>query len=173
MILDGQNILSDLSAGDLAANWVVGDNPSGNVIDQQVKGGPFSEGGSAYLGLFAIVRNIVALASSGGGTVQAVIQDSPDNVTFTDRVVGAVIAAADAKAGTDLLNVRMPLTPKLARYVRIVYRVATAVFQSGKVISYLTPDEDAFDLSQRKDAVVVSEPTGALDESTDNGVFSS
>lgn len=168
MIQDGQNVLSNLAAGD--SPTATGDTASGNVIDQQVSNGLFSEGGNAFLGDFLIVRVLTAFVSSGSGTIAAVLQDSADNVTFADVVVGNAIAAASAVAGSDLLNIRMPLTPKLRRYVRVAYRIATAAFQSGNAVAWLTPDEDAFDLSQRKATGTVSLPTGAADMSVANGV---
>lgn len=171
MIQDGQNVLSNLAGGD--SPTALGDTPSGNVIDQQVANGLFSEGGSAFMGDFLIVRAQAAGVSGGGGSIQAVLQDSADNVTFADVVAGNVIAAASVVLGSDLLNVRMLLTPKLRRYVRVVYRITTAVFTAGTFLSWLTPDEDAFDLSQRKSTGTVTKPTGAADMSVANGVLGS
>ncbi len=171
MIQDGQNIFSNLAAGD--SPTAIADNPSGSVIDQQVSNGLFTEGGGAEEALWAIARVITAFVSAGGGTIQAVLQDSPDNVTWTDRLLGTAVAAATAVQGYDLLNSRVYFSPKPARYLRVVYRIGTAVFTAGAVASFLTPDQDVADLSQRKATGVVAKPTGASDMSVANGVFSS
>lgn len=170
MIMDGQNYFSNLASGD--SPTAVADNVSGNVIDQQGRGSIFSEGGGAEaVPMHLIVRVQTAGSSSGSGTIQAVLQDSADNVTYTDRQLGAVITAAAAVAGADLLNVRL-MNP-LARYVRVVYRIATAVFQAGTYISFLTQDRDVYDLSQRQATGTISAPTGAANEAEANGVLAS
>ncbi len=169
MIQDGSNVFSNLATGD--SPTLVQDNPSGSVIDQQVAGGLFTEGGSAENGNWLIVR--AQAAASGGGTIQAVLQDSPDNVNWTDRLSGAAVAAATVVQGYDLLNARLPLTPKLGRYLRVVYRIATTAFTGGTYLAWATPDEDAFDLSQRKATGVVAKPSGAADMSVPNGVLAS
>lgn len=167
MILDGQNYFSDIANGDSPVN--VADDASLNVIDQQGKNSIFTEGGGANVALWLIVRVQVTATSNGSATVQAVLQDSPDNATWTDRLVGSAIAVASVTAGSDLLNARIP--SKLARYLRVIYRVGTAALTAGTFLSFLTLDEDRHDLSQRETGTTVSEPTGALDESAANGVL--
>ncbi len=167
MILDGQNVLSNLATGD--SPTAVADNASGNVLDQALPGSLFTQGGGAYVGMWLQILVAVAGVSGGGGTIQAVLQDSPDNVTWTDRQLGAVITAANAVVGSKLLNVR--LKESLARYIRVVYRIGTAVFTAGTYIAFLTPDVDIFDLSQRESTGTVAEPSGAMDESVNQGVF--
>lgn len=167
MILDGQNYFSDLANGD--SPTLVQDTASAYVIDQQVKNGLYSGPGGARIAPWIIIRAQAAGVSAGGGTIQAVVQDSPDNVTWTDRILGAAIAAANVTVGSDLLNIR--LLPSHARYIRVIYRIATAAFTAGTYLSFLTPDEDLHDLSQRKATGTVSKPSGALDDSTANGVL--
>lgn len=169
MILDGQNTFSNLASGD--SPTAIADNASGNVIDQALPGSLFTQGGGAYVGMWLEIVVNVAGVSAGGGTIQAVLQDSPDNVTWTDRQLGAVTTAANAVVGAKLIKVR--LKESLARYVRVIYRIATAVFTAGTYIAYLTPDVDVFDLSQRQATGTVSEPSGASDEAVANGVLGS
>jgi hypothetical protein len=171
MIQDGLNIFSNLASGD--APTAIADNASGSVIDQQVSSGLFTEGGSAEKGLWCIVRAITAFTTSASGTIQAVLQDSADNVTFADVLLGTSVAAATAVQGYDLLNARLPFTPKLRRYIRVVYRIGTGVMTAGACVAFLTPDEDASDLSQRKATGVVSKPSGASDMSVGNGIAAS
>ncbi len=169
MILDGQNVFSNLAVGD--SPTAVADNASANVIDQALPGSLFTQGGGAYVGMWLEVLVQTAGVSGGGGTITAVLQDSPDNITWTDRQVGASTAAASAVVGSKLLKVR--LKESLARYVRVIYRIGTAVFTAGTYIAYLTPDTDVFDLSQRQATGTVSAPSGASDESVSNGVLAS
>lgn len=170
MIMDGQNYFSNLASGD--SPTAVADNASGSVIDQQGRGSIFSEGGGAEAApMHVIVRVQQAGVSGGGGSIQAVVQDSPDNVTFTDRILGPVTAAASVVAGSDLLNVRL-INP-LARYVRVIYRITSAVFTAGTYISFLTQDRDVYDLSQRQATGTIAAPTGAANEAEANGVLAS
>jgi hypothetical protein len=112
-----------------------------------------------------------APTSGGAATIQAVLQDSPDNSVWTDRLIGTAIAVAAAVIGSELLATRM--LQSHARYVRVVYRIGTAVLTAGTFISYLTPEQDVHDLSQRKATGRVTPPTGAADESFANGVLGS
>lgn len=170
MIMDGQNYFSNLASGD--SPTAIADNVSGNVFDQQGRGSIFSEGGGAEADpIQLIVRVQVAATAGASGTIQAVLQDSPDNVTYTDRQLGPVILATAAVAGSDLLNVR--LVNPLARYVRIVYRIAVAAFTAGTYVAFLTPDRDLFDLSQRQSTGTVSTPSGAMNEAEANGILAS
>lgn len=169
MILDGQNTFSNLASGD--SPTAVADNASGSVIDQALPGSLFTQGGGAYVGMWLEVLVQTAGVSGGGGTITAVLQDSPDNSTWTDRQVGSTITAANAVVGSKLIKVR--LKESLARYIRVIYRIGTAVFTAGTYVSYLTPDVDVFDLSQRQSTGVVTEPSGASDEAVANGVLAS
>lgn len=167
MILDGQNYFSNLALGD--SPTAVADNVSAYVIDQQGKGSIFSEGGGARIAPWLMVLVQAAGVSGGGGTIQVVLQDSPDNVTWTDRALGAATAAASVTVGSHLYALR--IGSAMARYIRVVYRIGTAVFTAGTYISFLTLEKDLFDLSERQSTGTVSEPTGAMDEAVNQGVL--
>lgn len=169
MILDGQNYFSDLANGD--APTAVGDATSAYVVDQQGKNSIFSEGGGAHTELFLKTVVNTAFTSGGSATIQIVLQDSADNSSWADVILGKAIAVADAVAGVDLFGRRLPNT--LRRYIRVVYRIGTAAMTAGKVICFLTPEQDLFDASQRAATGTITAPTGALDESTANGVLGS
>ena len=168
MILDGQLCFSNLANGDTPT--AVADNPSANTIDQQVKGGLFTGPGGSYVGMWLYVKAQASSVSAGGGTIQAVLQDSPDNITWTDQLLGPVTTVANSAANNVLLRARIPAI--LQRYVRVIYRIATAVFTAGTYIALLVPDTDIIDLSQRKaEPQTSAEPTGAMDESVNQGVL--
>ena len=167
MILDGQNILSNLANGD--SPTAVADNASGSVIDQALPGSLFTQGGGSYVGMWLIVKCLVAGVSGGGGTIQAVLQDSVDNAAWVDQQLGPVVTAANCVLGKDLAGFR--LKESLNRFIRVVYRIGTAVFTAGTFLSFLTPDKDVHDISQREANTTVAEPTGAMDESVNQGVF--
>lgn len=171
MIMDGQNYFSDLASGD--APTAIADNASAYVIDQNVKNGLFTDGGAAYVGMFIKAVVQTAFTTSASGTIIAVLQDSADNVTYADLLVPtAALAATTAVAGYDLFQgQRVPV--KARRYLRVIYRIATGAMTAGKVIAFLTQDQDVFDLSQRQATGTVSAPSGASDESTSNGVLGS
>lgn len=76
--------------------------------------------------------------SGGSATVQAVLQDSDDNSTFADALVGAVLPVASVKQGAVLLQACPPLG--LRRYTRIVYRVGVAALTAGKFDAYVSMD---------------------------------
>lgn len=170
MIMDGQNYFSNLASGDSpTANSA--DTASGNVIDQQGRGSIFSEGGGAEAVPIHVIVRVQTAGASSGGSIQAVVQDSPDNSTYTDRMLGPVVAVASVLAGTDLLNLRL-INP-LARYVRVVYRISGGAFTAGTYISFLTQDRDVYDLSQRQATGTISAPSGAANEAEANGVLAS
>lgn len=74
--------------------------------------------------------------SSGSATVQAVLQDSADNSSWADALVGASFPVASVTAGTVLLQVQPPIG--LRRYLRIVIRVGTAALTAGKFTSFVS-----------------------------------
>lgn len=164
MIVDLQNYLSNPASGDALAGS--GDIVSGQVIDQQVKSGLFSGPGGAEIAPFVYAKIDTALA--GATSVQFVIQDSPDNVTYTDRILGDVLLLAAALANRVLMARR--INRSHARYIRGVYRlVGTAT--AGIAIALINLDVDNIDLSLRSATNTVSEPSGAADESIANGVL--
>lgn len=69
-----------------------------------------------------------------GASVQFVLQDSADNVTFADVLLGPVRAVAALTQGAGLYVGSYPLN--MRRYTRVVYRVTGAVLTAGKFDSY-------------------------------------
>ena len=76
--------------------------------------------------------------SAGAATVAAVLQDSADNSTFADVLVGATFALASLTAGTTVMQVCLPVG--LRRYTRVVYRVGTAALTAGKFEAFYSLD---------------------------------
>lgn len=132
MLIDSQNLFS-ASAGDSPTN--TGDQASANVIDT----GAAQDVGIGEGAWVNIVAN-AAVTSAGAATVQGVLQTSSDNATWTDAVAGAAIAKANLTAGATLLKTRIP--PGLKRYLRVVYRIATAALTAGTFDAYITKNEE-------------------------------
>lgn len=112
-----------------------GDTASTNVYDS---GGANGQGDMGQTGenlWFNVVVNTTA-TSGGSATVQAVLQDSADNTTFADVVIGKAIAVASVTAGSILLQVQPP--PGMRECSRIVYRIGTAVLTAGKFDAYVS-----------------------------------
>ena len=112
-----------------------GDTASTNVYDA-------GRAESSDIGLndelwFNVICSTTA-TSGGSATVQAVLQDSADNSTFADALVGAVLPVASVKQGAVLLQACPPLG--LRRYTRIVYRVGTAALTAGKFDAFVSID---------------------------------
>jgi hypothetical protein len=63
-------------------------------------------------------RAVVTQAVTGGTSVQAVLSDSPDNITFTKKLFGPVIAVAQALPGAVLFD--GPLPDGLEQYLKCV-----------------------------------------------------
>ncbi len=74
--------------------------------------------------------------SGGSATVQAVLQDSADGVTYADVVAGPAVAVANVVAGKALLQVQPP--PGTRQYQRVVWRIGTAALTAGKFDAYIT-----------------------------------
>jgi hypothetical protein len=112
-----------------------GDTASTNVYDC---GGANGQGDNGQTGENLWVNAVCSTtATSGGGaTVQAVLQDSADNVTFADVIAGPAVAVANVVAGLSLLQVQPP--PGMRRYWRIAWRVGTAVLTAGKFDAYVS-----------------------------------
>jgi len=128
MILDSQEIFS-------AAQAVTstGDTASTNVLDT-LAAQDEGVGHSVYL-----VCQVNTTATSGGSaTVQAVLQTSADNSSWSDVAAGAAVAVASVTAKTQLFRTKLPLG--LQRYVRVVWRVGTAALTAGKFDAFLTMD---------------------------------
>jgi hypothetical protein len=67
--------------------------------------------------------------AAGAATVTFAIQDSADNSSFADVSVTAAIAKATLVAGYQIV---IPMPPKLRRYCRVNYTVATGPLTAGK-----------------------------------------
>ena len=112
-----------------------GDTASTNVYDT---GGANGQNEAALTGENLWINAVVRTTATSGGsaTIQAVFQDSPDNSTFTDRVLGAVVPVASAVAGYPLLQVQPPIGTQ--RYWRVVFRIATAALTGGTFDAYVS-----------------------------------
>lgn len=170
MILDGKNSFSALDVGDVitTVGATVGDHGSTYAIDGGVNGASFSAvaNGGAYLNPFLVVRVTTAFTTTTTtGTLQIVLQESSDNVTYTDLLVSPVynVDNGDLPDNAVLLVVRMPQIKK--RYIRVAYRVAGETLTAGACQAFLTLDADQIDLFMRTATGTVSAPTGALDHS--------
>lgn len=112
---------------------LVGDTASTNTYDS-------GDANSADMGLQQNlwVNAVVATAatSAGAATVQAVLQDSADNVTFADASVGPVVALAGLVVGAQLMLAAPPVG--LKRYVRVAWRVGTAALTAGAFTAYIS-----------------------------------
>lgn len=112
------------------------DNASTNVYDS---GGANGQGDAGLTGENVWVNVIcnTSFTSGASGTITAVLQDSADNSTFADVVVGKLFATASLPtAGTVMLQLQPP--PGMRRYWRIVYRVGTGALSAGKADAYVS-----------------------------------
>ncbi len=174
-ILDAQATLSNLANGD--SPTAVADNASAYYYDQMQTGLNFSApGGGAYVAPWLVVQVRTAFTGTTG-TIIAVLQDAPEPsltmtptgpVTWTDRVVGASFTVAQAAANAYLLVSR--LQPSMARYLRVVYRIGTAVMTAGTVQSFLTLDVEVVDIALRTATATVTQ-TGQISEAVNQGIL--
>jgi hypothetical protein len=166
MFLDGQNTFSAVTTGD--AFTAETDNASANYIDQGVSGLAFRGEGGAYVAPWLIAKVTSAAAFGGSGTIQIVLQDavatSATNATPTgwaDIALGPVIAAG-AAANALLCLMRIP--PTARRFLRVVYRVGTAVVSGGSVLAFLTLDADIVDQALRDTTYAAFVQAGQIKE---------
>jgi len=133
MILDSQETFS--SAQSLAVG--TGDTASTNVLDTLTAQ---DEGLGSDVKVAVLVTT--ALTSAGGATIQAVLQGSPDNATWSDIESGPALAynAAGAAAGQYLLLTRIPPYSQTYRYLRVAYRVGTAALTAGAATAFIAKD---------------------------------
>lgn len=175
MILDAQNCFSDLASGD--SPTAIADNASAYYIDQMVSGLNFTApGGGAYVAPWVIVQVRTAFAGTSG-TVIAVVQDAPEPsttmtptgpTTWTDRIVGASFTVTTGAVNVYLLAAR--LNPSMARYIRVIYRIATAVMTGGTVQSFLTFDNEVVDIALRQ-ATATLTVSGQISEAVNQGIL--
>lgn len=131
MIIDSQMELSDAQAV-----TSTGDTASTNAYDAGV-----AQDSAVGEPIMVDVRVETTATSGGSATVQAVLQTSADNSTFTDLMAGAEFAVADVTQGTSLLRGVAPHGMK--RYSRVVYRIGTAALTAGKFNANFVKDVDA------------------------------
>lgn len=125
-ILDKQLEFSDAQA-------VTATAASTNVIDLDTAAPNIGSSGTP---IYAEVRVNTTCTSGGSATIDAVLQHSTDNSTFTTLVAPAQVAVAAATAGTVIM--RVPLPAKHNRYLRINYTIGTANLTAGKFDAFLT-----------------------------------
>lgn len=168
MIRDGLIILSDLASGDAPRS--VTDNAGANYVDQQAGGIVGLSGRSGMHGDFFFHAKVTTQFTSGGlATLQAVLQDSSDNSSWNDRVLGDAIAVASLTAHKELAKRKIP--QDLRQYVRVVWRVGVAVMTAGVAMAWLGPEADTEDNRTRGDGVTVTMPSGAADFSAAQGLL--
>ena len=133
MYIDSQMVLASAQAV-----TSTGDTASTNVFDTQVA----VDQGIGLPPLY-LVANVATTATSGGSaTVQAVLQHSADNSSWSDVATGPAIAVASVTAGTNL--VQMPIPPGTnKRYLRVAWRVGTAALTAGAFNAYFVLDLQA------------------------------
>ena len=78
-------------------------------------------------------------AFAGGNWVQATLETSADNSTFSTLASGPVVALADLKAGKQIAVINVPHGAK--RYLRASY-LASGTFTAGKVHASLVLNAD-------------------------------
>ena len=128
-MLDSETMLCE---GQLVT--VVGDTPSTNVY--AAANAVLGDMGQTGENIWLRCKCSTAATSGGAATLQAVLQDSPDNATWTDRSLGPVQPLANLVAGATIYEVQPP--PGLARYVRVVWRVAAAALTAGAFDAYFS-----------------------------------
>ncbi len=132
MILDQQQTLSAAQAV-----TAIGDTVSTNTYDT---GQPYDAnlGGGHYV----MVRVGAGVTSGGSPTVQVVLQDSADGSSWADaQLLTPALAPAALTASKILVRSRLPAG--LRRYVRVVYRVATATLTAGTFTALMLSDVQA------------------------------
>lgn len=132
MILDSQEYLANAQAV-----TATGDTASTNVLDTQVAQ---DEGLGESVYINALVTTTPT--SAGSATVQAVLQGSADNASWSDVVAGPALAynAAGAAAGQFLLQTKIGPYAQTYRYLRVAWRVGTAVLTAGNFSAFITKD---------------------------------
>lgn len=70
-----------------------------------------------------------SVAGAGAATVTFSIQDSPDNVTFSDILLTEIFQKTSLTAGKQVV---MPMPTKVKRYCRVYYTVGTGPLIGGR-----------------------------------------
>ena len=112
-----------------------GDTASTNIYDN-------GSANTAEIGLANELWLNVAVSetvtSAGSATVAFVLQDSADASSWADVYVTAAIPKATLVAGYQALLMQPPVGTR--RYLRVVYRVATAALTAGKFEAFISLD---------------------------------
>lgn len=88
--------------------------------------------------LEVIVGVGTTFTAGGAATMTIALQDSADNSTFADVLVGPAIAVATMVAGYEAFRIRIPATTR--RYIALNYTVATGPMTAGALSAFVTPD---------------------------------
>jgi hypothetical protein len=128
-----------------------GDTPSTNVYDTGNANGS-GDAGETTENLWINATCTTTATSGGSATVQPVLQNSPDNATWTDVVSGKALAVANVLASTVMLQVQPP--PGMLRYWRVVWRVGTAVLTAGNFDAWAS-NTIAFNVSRNSGFTVL------------------
>lgn len=113
-----------------------GDTVSTNIYDT----GQTADEGVGHES-YLIVKTVAAVTSGGAATVAAVLQTSADNSTWVDALVGPAQALAAMGANSEILKTRLPIG--LRRYLRVAYRVGTAVLTAGTFDAFIVENVQA------------------------------
>ena len=146
MILDSQEMFSTAQAV-----TAIGDTASTNQIDT---GSVADVGIGEDITVFAKVDT--TFTSGGAGTLQIVLQSSADNATYVDKLLSPVYALAALTAGPILLNAIIPIGPNTVsnRYLRVVYRIGTAVMTAGAASAFVVKNPQAYQFTPNGFAVL-------------------
>lgn len=125
---------SELVFAEGQAVTAIGDNGSTTSLD--LRSGPLGDAGQTQENLWVQAICTTTATSGGGATVQAVLQSSPDNATWTDAVAGPAIPVASLVAGKVMLQVQPP--PGMQEFWRISWRIATAVLTAGAFDAFVS-----------------------------------
>jgi hypothetical protein len=132
MFIDSQELFASAQAV-----TATGDTASTNVLDT---GAAQDEGiGEEVL---LVVLCTTTPTSGGAATIQPVLQTSSDNATYTDAMTGPALAYTAITAGQTLFASRLPIG--LKRYLRVVFRIGTAVLTAGNFSAFLVKDVQAY-----------------------------
>jgi hypothetical protein len=131
MFIDSQEAFAEAQSVAAAA----GDITSTNVYDT---------GAAADIGIgenMYLTAKMNAALVGAGASIQVVLQDSADNSSFADKIVGPTVGVATATANKNLAKIKLPIG--LRRYLRVVFRISGATTTGGTASAYLVKDLDA------------------------------
>lgn len=176
MILDAYLMFDNPSAPkDVSQN--TGDYDSTNIIDLGLNSGiPSSAngGGARDMGigdapaLKLLVQMQEALVSAGGGTLQVILCGAVDDGTgspaaFSEWWASPIYTVAQCVAGARLLDMDMPRPPQgkaIPRYLKLIYRIATATTTAGTVVAGLVLDRPDQPYQSTNNAIAGGYPAG-------------